>query len=484
MKYLSLLMATWIAIQVNAQDCSCASNFEWVKKTFEENDAGFAYALESKSEKAYQQHNADFAERVKDIKDPLACNETLYEWLSFFRSGHIGIRNLLETNSSNGGSSPSDKEIRKRFADWESQEVDLKAFEAYLAEKKEADYEGIWENPPYKIGIRQVGDEYLGFIIKADGVYWTEGQIKLRIGKEGKKATYYMRDHSPREFEEASILGNNVLQMGFVTLERLAPKFAGDPAVERYFRLMETEEPFFEQLDASTSLIRIPSFNNSMKPTIDSVIAANRATILRSENFIIDLRNNGGGSDRSYSELIPFLYTNPIRTVGVEMYSTELNNKRMLDFVNNPDYGFSDSEKEWAQNAYDKLAARPGEFVSLEDEWVSIETMDSIYTYPKNVGVIINENNGSTTEQFLLAAKQSKKVKLFGTTTAGVLDISNMMFVPSPCEEFELAYSLSRSMRIPEMAIDDKGIQPDYYIAKDVPAYKWVDFVHRRLMGE
>lgn len=80
-----------------------------------------------------------------------------------------------------------------------------------------------------------------------------------------------------------------------------------------------------------------------------------------------------------------------------------------------------------------------------------------------------------------MAAKQSKKVKLFGRTTAGVLDISNMYFVNSPCGELELGYCLSRSMRIPEMTIDDKGIQPDYYMDKTIPVYQWIDFVAESL---
>jgi C-terminal processing protease CtpA/Prc len=109
------------------------------------------------------------------------------------------------------------------------------------------------------------------------------------------------------------------------------------------------------------------------------------------------------------------------------------------------------------------------------------EKLDEILPYPKNIGIIINNKNGSTAEQFLLAAKQSKKVKLFGTTTAGVLDISNMYFVESPCKEFKLGYSLSKSLRIPDMEIDGKGIQPDYYIDKSIPQYDWVNYVNEIL---
>jgi C-terminal processing protease CtpA/Prc len=197
--------------------------------------------------------------------------------------------------------------------------------------------------------------------------------------------------------------------------------------------------------------------------------------------LIIDVRNNGGGSDRNYEEIIPFLYTNPMRQIGVALYSTKLNNQRMLDFISNPKYGLDEKEKSWAKTSYDTLEKHIGEFVNLESQKISIDTLDKIYPYPKNVGIIINKGNGSTTEQFLLAAKQSKKVKLFGVTTAGVLDISNMNFVESPCKEFELGYSISKSFRIPDMAIDGKGIMPDYYIDKEIKDYDWIDYVNKIL---
>ncbi len=40
-----------------AQNCDCQTNYEWVKKTFEENDAVFQYALKTKGEQAYEDHN-------------------------------------------------------------------------------------------------------------------------------------------------------------------------------------------------------------------------------------------------------------------------------------------------------------------------------------------------------------------------------------------------------------------------------------------
>ena len=108
---------------------------------------------------------------------------------------------------------------------------------------------------------------------------------------------------------------------------------------------------------------------------------------------------------------------------------------------------------------------------------MDIQMLHTILPNPKNVAIIINQNNGSTAEQFLLAAKQSKKVKLYGVTTMGVLDISNMYFVNSPNNEFKLGYCLSKSNRIPDMAIDGKGIMPDYFIDKTIPDAQWLDFV-------
>ncbi len=473
MKKILLVIVLTLPTFMNAQNCNCEQNFQWVKKTFEENDAGFAYAIENKGIKSYEQHNKIFEQRIKNIKDITACTKALNEWLRFFRSGHIGIQQI---NNSNEKNSQDEKDIINKFKNWQKLEVNLNEFKTYLDGKTENDFEGIWVSEPYEIGIKKVDDKYLGFIIKADGVYWTNGQIKLEIDKDS--ATFYMRDHSVQNFDKAELIGENFIEIGFLTLKRKYPNIRNeDKDIASYIRAMETNEPYFEKINKTTTLLRIPSFAWQEKHKIDSVILANKKTILNTPNLIIDIRNNGGGSDGSFKELLPILYTNPIRTVGVELLSTPLNNKRYLDILNGKYGEISEEQKKNLQERYDTLSRHIGEFVMLNKSPVSVTTYNTIYKYPQNIGIIINEFNGSTTEQFLLAAKQSKKVKLFGTTTAGVLDISNMYFVPSPCNQFQLGYCLSKSKRIPDMAIDDKGIQPDFYIAKDIPKHKWLNYV-------
>jgi hypothetical protein len=75
-----------------------------------------------------------------------------------------------------------------------------------------------------------------------------------------------------------------------------------------------------------------------------------------------------------------------------------------------------------------------------------------------------------------MAAKQSWKVKLFGVSTYGSQDISNFNLVEFPSHDFKLIYSISKSFRLPDMALDPDGLQPDFFIDRSVPWEKWIDY--------
>ena len=464
------------------QQCDCDKNYKWVKKTFEENDAGYRYVLERKGLKAYEQHNDSFTRKIKSVDDLQTCTQLLYEWLGFFRTEHIGIRRLISATTAATKASKAENKTKR-----ESINVAIADFERYLNNKKEADYEGIWETAPYKIGIKKAGETYWGFLIETGNVEgWEKGQIKLKLEPNGKglKSTFYLRDKHAESYPTVELIGKNYLQIGRFRLKRVYPQYPIEQDVEQYFKLMAAPQAYLEELNATTLLLRIPTFDNSAKKDIESLIATHKDKILKTENLIIDIRGNMGGDNESFDAIIPLLYTNPIRTVGIEYLSTKLNNRRMLDMLNNPELTLNEREKKWLKDAYQNLEQHLDSFVNLEPNKISIKQLNNSAAYPKNIGIIINEENGGSAEQFLLAAKQSKKVKLFGSNTFGALDISNMYFVISPCKEFELGYCVSRSMRIPEMSIDNKGIQPDYYLDKSVPAYQWLTFVNNILNGK
>ncbi len=478
MKSFSILTFLFLPLFLFSQNCDCKSNFDWLKKTFEQNDAGYEYALQKKGTELYEAHNKRIAENINVAETLQDCRSILQEWLTFFRPGHIGVR-LLEPVSQQSGN----KGRVNTFADWDTYDIPTDEFKAYLDQKEDPGFEGIWETSSYGIGIKKEEDTFIGFIVDSGAETWKEAQVKLKfqITEGSESGVFYVYDRSPVEFEEMRMLGKNHLQLGDFSLRRRYPELTDDPKFEAYFKSLDASQPYLDQISETTLYMRIPSFQGTEKKAIDSVITANRERILATENLIIDIRNGTGGSDSSYEELLPFLYTNPIREVGVEYLSTELNNQRMLDFINKPEYGFDEEGKKWARESFDKLTVRGGEFVSLNENPVTLIEYDQVYSYPKNVGIIMNGRNGSTDEQFLLAAKQSMKVKLFGTSTFGVLDVSNMYFVTSPCNEFELGYSLSRSMRIPDFTIDEHGIQPDFYMDKGIHEYEWVEYAERIL---
>lgn len=478
-----IILSVLIQLSYNgfSQTCDCASNLKWLTETFEKNDAGFQYVIDIKGDNSYEAHNALFTEKASKISDVNKCHQLLNDWTRFFRNGHLNVRLIAQNTNEQTGS--SDEEIIEKYKNSEKYLIKEQEFNDYINKLgNNPGYEGVWTSGPYTIGIvkdnKNTSREYVGFIVKTTSPNWQKNQVKLEIIKsnEGKyRMKYYMGDHSVQNFDVIEFYGKNYIDAGsgFIILERVSPKIKTEENIERYFNSMYTTKPFIEKVADNTLLLKVPSFNYSNKKYIDSLLHKNDKLLKSTENLIIDIRYNGGGADASYAKIIPYLYTNPLRKVGVAFLSTELNNKRMVDYMNDPER--SEDDKKWAKESFNKLNKHIGEFVNLNESIVRIDKLQDVYPNPKNVAILINEYCGSTTEQFLLEAKQSKKVKLVGTTTAGVLDISNMYNVISPSKEFKLWYGLSKSYRIPEMTIDGKGILPDYYIDKTIKPYEWID---------
>jgi hypothetical protein len=284
-----------------SQTCNCSSNFQWLKKTFEENDAGFKYHLSVKGRDLYDYHNKAIQEKINSVKTDKDCLPILQEWLQFFRKGHLYIQATGTSNVASAIPQVIDTvAIKNQFRDWPRYQLNVEEFKTYLSKKKTQDFEGIWESAPYKIAIKKIGNEYKGILINDLSPYWEAGQVKLEIsGVDGRqRGAAYLRDHSKVPNENVEQIGQNYLQVSGFSLKRLYPVLPTEPEVQDWLKVY-TRDTYLNQLDKNTLYFRIPSFGSNYKKAIDSVLVANKELLSRTPNLIIDIRNNGGGSDYS-----------------------------------------------------------------------------------------------------------------------------------------------------------------------------------------
>ena len=101
MKKTTLILVLFLPLFSFAQDCDCKSTFEWVKKTIEENDAGYELVVNNKGKEVYEQYSQIIAEKVSPLKNPADCVNSISEWLGFFRSGHISFQQINQQPTEN-----------------------------------------------------------------------------------------------------------------------------------------------------------------------------------------------------------------------------------------------------------------------------------------------------------------------------------------------------------------------------------------------
>lgn len=477
-------LALIFSITGYGQSCNCTEEFKWAKKTFEENDAGYSYYIEKYGKLAIAYNNSKWESKVKKAKDVWQCNDFLNEWIRFYRKGHIAVA-MADQTKARPSAAKNNTEVLAQNA-LPKLNIDIDSFQVAAKLIQEPLFEAVWTNGTYNVGIKKVNDEFVGFVISSSNDQWKAGQIKFTFPSEmssSKKSVYYMGNHSLAEnqFDPCILIGKTYLKAFDIYWKRVSPYFENEPDVENEVSLLSASGPFIRKIDSLTTLFRIPSFDNNYITIIDSLVKSNHNLLLTTKNLIIDIRGNGGGADRCYDSIVPYLYTNPIRTMWTAFLSTPLNNAR-YDWIIKLE-GFTEKEKQGFRDIQNKLNANMGAFVNVTEsnQTFVIDTLPAVYQYPQQVAILIDGKNASTAEQFILLAKQSKKVKLYGQRTAGALDVSNLNNLISPSGNFKLFYATSKSFRIPKMPIDDYGIQPDYYIDDSVPSYKWIGFVSETL---
>ncbi len=443
--------------------CNCPENFDYLTEKIRINYAGYQDKVNTNTKAAFEKLTAEQRTKAAQAKTDDECFKVLRGWTDFFKDRHTGVS--FQTPSAITETDPV--KIRAMFAGSEKIKLSEKEARKYLDKKRKKldPIEGIYrpKDGNYRVAIIRNETKTRNFaavILKADSIWWMPGQIKMEFKKapEGYQTAFYMRDHSRQE--HLSKLTENELKIGalssYVKVYPESKETGTEPAVQPGgFSLVS--------LSPNTMLLTLPHFDHRMKPVIDSLIKTNRQKLLNTPNLIIDVRNNGGGSDISYMEILPYLYTNPMKAVSSAIWSSDDNIAKFQAVVD--DKAYPESSKKETRALIEKMKAAKGTFIDRPDYTY---TRDSVYANPKRVAVLIDKGCASSGEQFVLAAKESKKVTTYGNNTAGVLDYANVQNLKMPCPTFGIYYATSRSKRLPHYPIDNIGIAPDVRLPEDL----------------
>ncbi len=440
----------------NAQTNECIKDFDFLVKKIKADYPGYSDKVTTKTVLELQILEQELRKKIQFYPD--SCRKYLSTYADWFKDHHLRIAGL--------GSKPNDANPKiERY--WRVLNEDT----LIILQSKKTSPEGMWRSYLGEIAIVKSANakEYIGVSVSFRN--YEKNQIVFKLLNEhlGEYTLITFSNQYQPTMGKASIwLNDNIIELH--DDKRLVRKTSSDTYDNAllYSYIPEFPNgsntyPLAMQLSDSTFYMRIPSFGNNLTETLAK---KHWKEITSSPNLIIDIRNNRGGQDNYYSLLSDLIYTQPYESKGVEWYATKNNIKMYEDAIKNAEIKNGEEGILWTKTLITEMKKNIGKFVIHpmmgKDKTIS---NDTVYTNPKRVGIIINGGNASSAEQFILTAKHSSKVTLFGNeNTAGVLDYSNVISENFPSGKYELLFPMTRSRRLPQNPIDNTGIAPDILI--------------------
>lgn len=466
MKKILAAFLLFIALNVFSQDADPGSSDHWKKwyrltifdsihNFLRENYAGYADKVNAKNQKEFDQHTkrhmAMFRENTNN-EEQLLIEKS---WMRFFQDEHLGISLPYDTS---GGKLSREMLAHKGNPLTDEVLADL--------EKKDASaIEGIYYtvDSSYKVAVikrKKRFAAYEGVIVSTKNKEWMPGSLKFKLVSAGKGlydviwfGRYYQPSISQLDFSKGNVFHKEGWYKSGWRKEKDVPRNAYKPPFEEENKF----NCFFKQIDEETGYLRIGSFDTDFIGQIDSVVKVNKAKLESLPYLVIDIRGNGGGADIAYRPLKRLLYTDPVKSIGVDLLATTYNIDITIQLINSI-AGIPEAEKKEYNEILERARTSGQRMFDFAHD--TTEIAEAI-PFPKKIAVVMNGRVASTAEQFLLEAKQSKKVTLFGTHSLGVLDYANVREKNFPIG-FEVYYPTTRSRRINiGEGIDNVGIMPD-----------------------
>lgn len=458
--FVLILLPAHTFAQTNQQRCDCALLLQESVQKVSAVYAGFDDKVMVKKRPEYNQLVKQLKSRAANTTGKRGCYEIIKKYTDWFKDGHVGIWFGIQSSAS---------EIRR---------VNLNEVSKSLQGKQDG-IAGLWSAADRKQQYAIIKDptginKFIAVTISSSDSAWKPGMVKAEFYGYDPKDHYYKGMYYQTNF--SGVLNGFTLQHNRLDHWFGASWFRNNSINTAKKAVSENlEQVQFKVLNKEFIYLKLGRFNQEDVNKLDSLINANRKLIYQSRNLIIDLRGNPGGNASSSQEMIQLIYTNPVIYPAWQYRSSseliEAKKKIVNELVKNDPC----KRLKTQQTLLQQLMLHPGQLVSSGDSIV--RTADSIVQYPERVAFLIDGGVGSSGEFFTFEGKQSKKVTLFGTNTAGVMDYGEAQSFSLSCGQYSLGVPWGRNGWIKRFGfrIDNIGFRPDVFI----PANKqdWVEFV-------
>lgn len=445
-------------------ECNCEQALNQLIEKVESDYPGF------KEKTTYPLIYSNFKEGLKTKSQNIEekdCLELLRTYLGYFKDGHI---NLTKTDEEVEEPVQTEEKESKTYS---KMDINLKKFNKHISSTTD-ELEGVWQSGSYKVGIIKKDNDYQAFIIESANESWKANEVKFSLKTDGK-ANYYMGDHSLRE-DNYELFDGAILS--FKNTKSVFLKESPKPTLtenEIQMRMNEIEGFYFKKLTDKTVLLRLSAFDYFYVERIEKLIDANINLIENCENFIIDVRDNNGGTDNAYEKLLPYICTNSIRSLGTDYLVTPTLIDGLQSWLDQtPDEEQYLKDKKMVKGWIALFKDHMGEFVDPDSTDVYITEVEFAKHSPEQVIILANRSTASSGEAFLFRMKQSKKVKILGTPSYGALDYASQRYFEFGCTNYQLLLPTWRASRLPDYPIDNIGVQPDIYLDESVE--DWIQF--------
>jgi hypothetical protein len=441
-----------------AQECDCKKKVDSVTAYLRKNYVGFIDKVNPVTQQSYLSLLAKVSTQASTARSYAHCLSLIHNYLRFFKDQHLFIIPAFTPGK---------------------EAINLLPAQLELLDKLPAgSVAGYYQSDSLKVallkqpkGIRS----YAAVVLPPGTASWRPNEVIFELVARGgdKFDIINYADWNKHPFDSLVInrQRNELAKLGWsprgasnVHLAATAPAFPDVTAQGSYFRL----------LSDSLGYLRISSMRVSDYDAIDSVLNANDEHIRKDNRLIIDIRGCDSGSYKIAERLRPILYTQPVRIIGEDFFATPDNLAAWRQLLEAQTNQLPDEYVEQLKEVLQQSAGLQGRLVSMgPDENMILPTP---LLLPEKVAILIDGTCREAAELFLLEAKQSQKVKLFGSATAGVSDYGHATNVKFFSPNFFLSYPVTRSRRVAaKQGIDNKGIMPDFTL--DYSKEEWINEV-------